>query len=100
MSLLPADLQSYSSILTILLIFADGAIFGVAAKKAVTSVVLLLIGLVVAAAVGLNIPLLNVDAVWTHVTDVLGSLAREIGPVLYGFPVFWIVGFALGVWKG
>jgi hypothetical protein len=100
MSLLPADLQNYSSIVTIVLLFADGLIFGVAAKKAVTSVILIIIGLVVAAAIGLSIPFLSVNNVWTHVFDILASQARQIGPILYGFPVFWMIGFALGIWKG
>jgi hypothetical protein len=100
MSLLPSDLQIVSSLLTIVLLFADGLIFGVAAKKALTSVVLIVIGLVIAAAIGLSLPLLNANDVWTHVVNILLSQARHIGPILYGFPIFWIVGFAIGVWKG
>jgi hypothetical protein len=100
MSLLPSDLQGYSSIIAIVLLFADGLIFGVAAKKALTSVVLIVIGLVVAAAIGLSIPFLSVNGVWTHVIDIFVSQARHIGPILYGFPIFWAVGFAIGIWKG
>lgn len=100
MSLLPPDLQDYSSIITVALLFADGLIFGLAAKKAVTSVVLIVIALVIAAAVGLSIPFLSVNDIWTHVFDIIASQGRHIGPILYGLPVFWIVGFALGIWKG
>ena len=100
MSLLPSDLQSYSSVITIILLFGDGLIFGVASKKALTSVVLIIIGLVVAGAIGLSIPFLSINGLWTHVTGILVSQASHIGPILYGFPIFWILGFAIGTWKG
>jgi hypothetical protein len=100
MSLLPSDLQIYSSILTIVLLLADGLIFGVAAKKAVSSVVLIVIGLAVAATIGLSIPFLSANDIWTHLVNILISQAHHIGPILYGFPIFWIIGFAIGIWKG
>jgi len=100
MSLLPSSLQDYSAIITVILLFVDGLIFGVAAKKAVTSVVLIIVGLIIAGAIGLSIPFLDVSQVWTHVVNILVSEARHIGPVLYGFPIFWIIGFAIGIWKG
>jgi len=100
MSLLPSDLQGYSSILSVVLLFADGLIFGVAAKKALTSVVLIIIGLVIAGSIGLSIPFLTTNDVWMHIVNIFVSQARHVGPVLYSFPVFWIVGFAIGIWKG
>src|ERR1700680_2766726 len=76
----------------ILLLLADGFVFGIAAKKAVTSVLLIIVGLVLASFIGLVIPFLTVNDVWTRVVSILVSQASHIGPIVYSFPVFWIIG--------
>src|SRR5262245_14995359 len=100
MSFLPPELQAYSSIITVILLFADGALFGLAVKKALVSVVLIVIALILAGVIGLSIPFIGMDAIWTHVINIFISQARHIGPVFYGFPIFWLLGFGLGIWKG
>jgi len=100
MSFLPPDLQAYSSIITLVLLFVDGLLFGLAIKKAVVSVVLMIVGLALAGVVGLSIPFLSTSEVWTHVSNIITSQASHIGPIFYGFPIFWIIGFAIGIWRG
>ncbi|MGI0091146.1 MAG: hypothetical protein ACREBS_05510 [Nitrososphaerales archaeon] len=91
---------SIAGIIGLLLLLADGFIFGVAAKKAITSIILIVVGLLLASFIGLVIPFLTASDVLTRVTSVLVSQAAHIGPIVYAFPVFWIIGFALGLWKG
>jgi hypothetical protein len=88
------------SIVSIILLFADGLIFGVAAKKGITSAILIIVGLVLAGAIGLTIPFVSESAVMTHIYNIFVSQAAHIGAIVYSFPVFWIIGFALGLWKG
>ena len=78
----------------------DGLIFGLAAKKALTSVVLIVIGLLLAGFVGVVIPFITANQVFAQITSLIASQASRIGPVVYSLPVFWIIGFALGLWKG
>ena len=100
MSFLPPELEAYSPIITVILLFVDGALFGLAIKKAVVSVVLIIVGLILASVVGLSIPFISTADIWTHVINIFMSQAAHIGPIFYGFPIFWIIGFALGIWKG
>ncbi|MDG6906164.1 MAG: hypothetical protein JRN20_10315 [Nitrososphaerota archaeon] len=88
------------SIIPIVLLFVDGLIFGFAAKKAVTSVILIIVGLVLAGAAGVTIPFITTADIWTHVYNIFVSQAAHIGAVFYAMPLFWIVGFGIGLWKG
>jgi hypothetical protein len=97
MSLVPVQ---YSWIVSILLLFVDGLIFGLAAKKGILSAVLIVIGLVLAGAIGISIPFLTIGDVTTHIVNIFISQASHIGAVFYSFPVFWIIGFGIGLWKG
>ena len=89
-----------AGIIGILLLLVDGFLFGIAGKKAVTSVLLIIVGLALAGFIGLVIPFLTLNDVWTRVVSILVSQASHIGPIVYTFRVFWIIGFGLGLWKG
>lgn len=89
-----------AGVVGILLLLLDGFIFGVAAKKAITSIILVIVGLLLASFIGIVIPFLTVNDVWNRVVSVLVSQASHIGPLVYSFPIFWIIGFLLGLWKG
>jgi len=89
-----------AGIVSIILLFADGLVFGLAAKKGVTSAILIIIGLVLAGAIGLAIPFISLSDVWTHVVNIFLSQASHIGAIFYSFPIFWLIGFGLGLWKG
>ncbi len=97
MSLIPA---SYNSIVSIILLFADGLVFGVAAKKGIMSAILIIVGIILAGAIGLTIPFLSATEVWSHIINIAISQASHMGPVFFTLPVFWILGFGLGLWKG
>ncbi|MHB8567295.1 MAG: hypothetical protein ACYC7D_13325 [Nitrososphaerales archaeon] len=97
MSLIPS---TFEGVVGILLLLLDGFLFGVAAKKAVTSVILIIVGLLLAVFVGIVVPYLTVTDIWTHLASIISSQASHIGAIFYAFPLFWIIGFALGIWKG
>lgn len=97
---LPPELAPYASIIGIVLLFADGLLFGFAIKKAILSAVLILVALVLAGFIGLAIPFLSTSNVWMHLLNILTSQVRIIGPLFYTFPIFWILGLAIGFWKG
>jgi len=89
-----------AAIIGIVLLLADGFVFGIAGKKAATSILLIIVGLVLASFIGLVIPFLTLNGVWIQLVNIVTSQAFRIGPLLYSFPVFWIIGFALGLWQG
>ena|SRR5271157_5544106 len=97
MSIVPGTV---AGIVGVLLLLVDGFIFGVAAKKAITSVILIIVGIVLAGFIGIVIPYLTVNDIWSRVADVVSSQIGHIGVIFYAFPVFWIIGFGLGLWKG
>ncbi len=89
-----------AGIVGILLLLADGFIFGIAVKKGISSAILIILGLLLAGFIGLAIPFLSLNDIWPHVVNVLISVASHIGSLIYTFPVCLIIGFALGLWQG
>ncbi|HZW56997.1 MAG TPA: hypothetical protein VFF30_11970 [Nitrososphaerales archaeon] len=89
-----------AGVVAVVLLLVDGFIFGAAAKKALVSVILIIVGLILAGFIGVAIPFLTVNGLWTHVVNILISQASHIGAIFYAFPLFWIIGFGLGIWKG
>ena len=101
MTLLPPEYSAYSDIITMVLLLVDGAIIGVAVKRGVTSAILLAIGLLLAGFAGLALPFsLSAGDVFTHVTNIFISQMNHIGGIISAFPIAWLVGFAVGIWKG
>jgi len=90
----------FNSIIAIVLLFVDGLLFGIAAKKGITSAILIIVGLILAGAIGLTIPFITTTNIWTHILNIFMSQASHIGVVFYALPLFWIVGFGIGLWKG
>jgi hypothetical protein len=93
------DYLSLTFIIVALLIFFDGIIFGVAAAKAVTSIILVVLGLIIAAFVGLAIPFLGVSAgsFLGGLEHLVISSVNRYGPGFFAMPIFWIIGFLVGI---
>ncbi len=100
MTAIPSGIEAFSGLLTIFMLFVAGMLFGVGAKKAVTSAFLIVAGILLAGVLGLSIPLLSVSYVFSHVIAIFLSQAQHLGPIFYSFPIFWTVGFVVGIWKG
>lgn len=92
--------NTIDGVVGLLLLLLDGFIFGLAAKKAVSSIILIIIGLLLAGFIGIAIPYLTVSGIESHLVSIFASQAAHLGAIFYAFPIFWIIGFALGIWKG
>ena len=86
-----------STIIVLVLLFADGIIFGVAAAKGILSIILVIFGLILAGFIGITIPLLSTGLFFSHVTNIVVSQARYFSYYIYGFPISWVVGFIIGI---
>jgi hypothetical protein len=89
-----------AGIISIVLLFADGLVFGLAVKKGITSLILVIVGIILAGAIGLAIPFISLSDVWTHILGIFASQVSHIGGIFYAFPIFWIIGFGIGLWRG
>lgn len=86
-----------SAIIVLVLLFIDGIIFGVAAAKGVLSIVLVIIGLILAGFIGVALPFLSTAAIMSHVTSIALTQAKYFSYYVYGFPIAWIIGFIVGL---
>lgn len=86
-----------SSIIVLILLFVDGIIFGVAAAKGILSIVLIILGLILAGFIGIAIPFLSSTIVLNHLTAIVTTQAKYFSYYTYGFPLAWIVGFVVGL---
>jgi hypothetical protein len=86
-----------TGIVVLVLLFIDGLIFGVAAAKGILSIVLVIVGLILAGFIGVAIPFLSTGAIFSHVTNIVVSQARYFSYYIYGFPIAWIIGFIVGL---
>ena len=93
------DFGSLTFIIVVLLLFFDGLVFGVAAAKGLVSILLIVVGLIIATFIGLSIPFLNgtpgnfVSGIESLVT----SFYNRYGPGFFAMPILWIVGFIVGL---
>ncbi len=92
------DVMSLSYLITIILLFVDGIIFGVAASKGVTSIILIVLGLILASFIGLSIPLAGTASNFVSGIETLATNTfNRFGPSFFAMPVLWIVGFLVGL---
>lgn len=104
LSFLPASLAPYSSLISLLLVFVDGLIFGFAAKKALVSAILIIVGIILAGLLGISLPShLTANEVVSKLVSILvfqATHSGSLGGIFYTLPIFFIIGFAVGIWKG
>ncbi len=96
----PPFLEPYAAEVTILLVFIDGLLFGLALKKAFVSVVLILVAFVIAYFLGLTfIPNISLSAIVSQVMNY--TTAVHFGSLIITFTiVVFFIGLGLGLWKG
>jgi len=84
--------------MTVVLIFVDGIIFGVAASKGIASVILIVLGLILASFIGLSIPLAGTASNFVSGVETIAmSTFSRFGPAFFAMPVLWLVGFLVGL---
>ena len=93
------DYLSLTFIVLALLLFFDGLIFGVAAAKGVTSIILVVLGLIIASFIGLAIPVIGSSTgnFMGGLENLVVSAVNKYGPGFFAMPILWIVGFLVGV---
>lgn len=98
--LYPSFLEPYAPYITLVLVFVDGLLFGVAIKKAITSIVLIIVGLIVAYFIGLSfVPSISYNSILNAVSSYIST--THFGQLIISFSVvLFIVGFGIGMWKG
>lgn len=96
----PVFLQPYAAEVTLLLIFIDGLMFGLALKKAFVSVVLIFVALVIAYFLGLTfVPNISLAPVVQYIANYSSSV--QFGNLIISFSiVVFVIGLGLGLWKG
>ncbi|MEM3185693.1 MAG: hypothetical protein QXQ39_03295 [Conexivisphaerales archaeon] len=100
MVVLPAQLEPYASLINLLLLFIDGLLFGFAAKKAVTSIILMVLAILLAGYIGLSIPFVSPTLIFSKLGTFAFTLYNAIGPIFFSYPIAFIAGIIVGFWKG
>jgi hypothetical protein len=93
------DFGSLTFLFVVLLLFVDGLLFGVAAAKGMVSILLILVGLIIATFIGLSIPFLNGTPgnFLGGVENLVTSAINRYGAGFFAMPILWIVGFIVGL---
>ncbi|OWP56552.1 MAG: hypothetical protein B2I17_05685 [Thermoplasmatales archaeon B_DKE] len=96
----PVFLEPFSQEITVLLLFVDGLFFGLAIKKAFTSVVLLIVAFMVAYFIGFSlIPKISISNLVSQVSSYASTV--HFGSIVISFSIImFFIGFAIGLWKG
>lgn len=88
------------SIVSFVLFLLVGFLVGAAIKKAVVSAILMILAGVIAAVAGLNVLSFYTNAILQHLPGILNSAYNHFGAVINTFPIAFLIGLALGFWKG
>lgn len=96
----PPFLEPYAAEVTIILVFTDGLLFGLALKKAFVSVVLILVALVIAYFLGLTfVPNISLGTIVQQVMTYTSSV--HFGSLIVSFTiVIFFIGLGIGLWRG
>ncbi len=102
--LYPASLEPIAPYITMALVFIDGLLFGIAIRKAVTSIVLLIVAFVIAGFVSISfIPHISSSNIISNVTKYATTYSSSLHFTAIDVTftvILFIVGFAIGLWKG
>jgi hypothetical protein len=93
------DFGSLTFIIVVLLLFFDGLVFGVAASKGLVSILLIIVGLIIATFIGLSIPFLNGTPgnFLSGIESLVTSAVNRYGAAFFAMPILWIIGFIVGL---
>ncbi len=93
------DFGSLTFLIIAVLLLFDGIIFGLAAAKGLTSIILIVLGLILASFIGISIPFLNSGAgsFLNGMESLFINFVNKYGPRFVAMPVLWTVGFLIGI---
>ncbi len=93
-------LAQYQPIIDLILTFVDGLIFGVAIKKGILSFILAVVGVIIGSYIGITLPGLSLQLLITKAVTLASYLLSKAPLQLSSFPILFILGLAIGLWKG
>lgn len=88
------------TVVSFILFLVVGILVGAAIKKAVVSAVLMIVAGIIAAVAGLNVLSFYASAILQHLPGILSSAYNHFGPIIDTFPLAFLIGLAIGFWKG
>lgn len=96
----PPFLAPYAAEVTMVLIFIDGLMFGLALKKAFVSVILIFVALVIAYFLGLTfVPNISLAPIVQYITNYASTV--QFGSLIVSFSiVVFVIGLGIGLWRG
>ena len=96
----PSSLEPIAPYITMALVFIDGLLFGIAIRKAIVSIVLLIVAFVIAGFVSITfIPHISTSTFVSSIIKYASTLHITAIDITFTVVLF-IVGFAIGLWKG
>jgi hypothetical protein len=90
----------YQQMIDLALIFVDGIIIGAAIKKGLTSFILMLIGLFIASYVGITFPGVSFELLLSKALNFASYMLSKAPLQFTGLPILFLIGLAIGLWKG
>ncbi|MDS0256101.1 hypothetical protein ApAK_00130 [Thermoplasmatales archaeon AK] len=96
----PAPLDQYATEITMVLVFVDGLLFGVAFKKAIASIILVIVAIIIASFLGLAfIPNISLTGLISQLVSY--AQGTKLGSLVVSFTiVLFVIGLGIGIWKG
>lgn len=91
---------AYQAYVSFALILVAGVLIGAAVKKAITSAILFVVGVAVASFSGITAFSFYAKAVTAHLPAILASAYAHFGASITAFPILFLIGAAVGFWKG
>jgi len=95
-----STLEPYVPFLTSALVFVDGLLFGLAIKRGVLSIVLFVAAVLLASYLGLSLISFSIPNPIEGFGRIAATLYERFGPLLASFPILFVLGIFIGIWKG
>ncbi|MFP3282773.1 MAG: hypothetical protein RXP97_01675 [Nitrososphaeria archaeon] len=97
---LPAAIQPYGPLILIVLAFVDGLLFGLAIKKAIVSFIIFIVAVILGTYIGISLPGMSASALTAKVASLIAHWISSAPAIFSGVSIFFIIGIAIGIWKG
>ncbi|MGC8773249.1 MAG: hypothetical protein ACP5RJ_07330 [Conexivisphaera sp.] len=97
---LPPGLQPFDAILMAILAFIDGLLFGLAVKKGIVSFVLLIVAILLGTYIGISLPGISAQALMSRAASLVVQWISSAPAIFSGVSILFIIGIAIGIWKG
>ncbi len=92
--------NTYQQILYLVLALADGILFGLAIKKGILAFIIFIIATLLATYIGISLPGLSFTTFISKGVTLLMYVESKIPTLVAGVPIVFLVGLAIGLWKG